>query len=64
MTALDPKQDDSHAAASDSGERATAVVNGHYRSSSSSVRYIKHNYPDQRDKSERHKRRQGHSLLP
>src|ERR1700745_3773936 len=32
--------------------------------SSRSVRYIKHNYPDQRDKSERHKRGQGHSLLP
>jgi len=42
----------------------TAVVNSHYRSSSGSVRYIKHNYPDQRDKSERHKRGQGHSLLP
>ena len=39
-------------------------MNSHYRSSSGSVRYIKHNYPDQRDKSERHKRRQGHSLLP
>jgi hypothetical protein len=48
----------------DSGGRATAVVNSRYRSSSGSVRYIKHNYPDQRDKSERHKGGQGHSLLP
>ena len=47
-----------------SGGRATAVVNRHCRSSSGSVRYIKHNYPDQRDKSERHKRGQGNSLLP
>ena len=34
------------------------------RSSSGSVRYIKHNYPDQRDKSERQKRGQRHKLLP
>ena len=40
------------------------MVNRHCRSSSGSVRYIKHNYPDQRDKSERHKRGQGHHLLP
>jgi hypothetical protein len=34
------------------------------RSGSGSIRYIKHNYPDQRDESERHKREQGHHLLP
>jgi hypothetical protein len=34
------------------------------RSGSGSVSYIKHNYPDQRDKSERHERGQGHDLLP
>jgi hypothetical protein len=32
--------------------------------SSGSVRYIKHSYPDQRDKSERHERGQGHHWLP
>jgi hypothetical protein len=32
--------------------------------SSGSVRCVKHNYPDQRDKSEGHKRGQRHELLP
>ena len=34
------------------------------RSSSGSVRCIKHNYPDHRDKSEGHKRGPRHELLP
>jgi hypothetical protein len=34
------------------------------RSNSSSVRYIKHNYPDQRDERKRHKRGQRHKSLP
>jgi hypothetical protein len=34
------------------------------RSSSGSVRCIKHNNPDHRDKSEGHKRGQRHELLP
>ena len=51
----------------------THRMQGHYsfancsvalRSSSGSVRCIKHNYPDHHDKSERQKRGQRHELLP
>jgi len=44
--------------------RRLPANDGRATSSSGSVRCIKHNYPDHRDKSEGHKRGQRHELLP